>query len=174
MHVSLTIFSRFRGDCRQYGLTNEFIDHLYILLGTTGNSNATDNLHTLQITAANTKCSPGFSVFNSRSLATTSNSGDSSASCAQVLPLQWISRNWTLSSSQPKSTSHCDWRSVSQSFSQSWCRAPSGAHDHIFITIWQLLMTRNLLLFDSYGLVIVGHPHSREDGSVFCESHCLH
>jgi hypothetical protein len=25
-----------------------------------------------------------------------------------------------------------------QSFSQSWCRAPSGAHDQIFVAIWQL------------------------------------
>jgi hypothetical protein len=24
-----------------------------------------------------------------------------------------------------------------QSVSKSWCRAPSGAHDHIFITVWQ-------------------------------------
>jgi hypothetical protein len=40
-----------------------------------------------------------------------------------------------------KSKSHCDWRSVSQSVSQSvsksWCQAPSGAHDQIFITVWQ-------------------------------------
>jgi hypothetical protein len=35
---------------------------------------------------------------------------------------------------QSKSKSHCDWRSVSK----SWCRAPSGAHDQIFITVWQL------------------------------------
>jgi hypothetical protein len=33
-----------------------------------------------------------------------------------------------------QSYSHCDWRSVSK----SWCRAPSGAHDQIFITVWQL------------------------------------
>jgi hypothetical protein len=33
-----------------------------------------------------------------------------------------------------KSKSHCDWRSVSK----SWCQAPSGAHDQIFITVWQL------------------------------------
>jgi hypothetical protein len=33
-----------------------------------------------------------------------------------------------------KSKSHCDWRSVSK----SWCRASSGAHDQIFITVWQL------------------------------------
>jgi hypothetical protein len=30
--------------------------------------------------------------------------------------------------------SHCDWRSVSK----SWCRAPTGAHDQIFIAVWQL------------------------------------
>jgi hypothetical protein len=34
-------------------------------------------------------------------------------------------------------------------------------------------MTRYLLLFDSYGLVIVWRPLWREDGSVFCQSHCL-
>jgi hypothetical protein len=42
-----------------------------------------------------------------------------------------------------------------QSTSKSWCRAPSGAHDQI-------------LLFDSYGLVFVGRPLWREEGSVFC------
>jgi hypothetical protein len=31
------------------------------------------------------------------------------------------------------------------------------------------LMTRYLLLFDSYGLVFVGRPLWREDGSVFCK-----
>jgi hypothetical protein len=35
------------------------------------------------------------------------------------------------------------------------------------------LVTRYLLLFDSYSLVIVGHPLRREDGSVFCQSYCL-
>jgi hypothetical protein len=29
-------------------------------------------------------------------------------------------------------------RTVSQSVSQSWCQAPSGAHDQIFITVWHL------------------------------------
>jgi hypothetical protein len=40
----------------------------------------------------------------------------------------------SLSSTDLNSKSHCDWRSVSQ----SWCRNSSGAHDQIFITIWQL------------------------------------
>jgi hypothetical protein len=43
------------------------------------------NLHTLQITAANTKSSPACNVFTSRSPATAYNSGDSSASCAHRL-----------------------------------------------------------------------------------------
>jgi hypothetical protein len=30
------------------------------------------------------------------------------------------------------------WLTVGQSVSQSWCRAPSGAHDQIFITVWKL------------------------------------
>jgi hypothetical protein len=44
-------------------------------------------------------------------------------------------RNIDLSSSKSpvKSKSHCDWQWVSQ----SWCRAPSGAHNQIFITVWQ-------------------------------------
>jgi hypothetical protein len=35
------------------------------------------------------------------------------------------------------------------------------------------LMTRYLLLFDSHGLVFVGRPLWREDGSAFSDSHCL-
>jgi hypothetical protein len=45
-----------------------------------------------------------------------------------------VSRDSLNCNSQSKSKSHCDWRSVSK----SWRRAPSGAHDHIFITVWQL------------------------------------
>jgi hypothetical protein len=47
--------------------------------------------------------------------------------CSQLLNLPGLSTNL-------KSKSHCDWRTVSQ----SWCRAPSGAHDQIFIIVWQL------------------------------------
>jgi hypothetical protein len=54
----------------------------------------------------------------------------------------------SLSSQSQKSKSHFDWRSVSQSVSKSWCRAP-----------------RYLLLFDNCGPVFVGRPLSREDGS---------
>jgi hypothetical protein len=35
---------------------------------------------------------------------------------------------------------------VSQSVSESWCRAPSGPHDQIFITVWQL---RSCFMWDA-------------------------
>jgi hypothetical protein len=54
---------------------------------------------------------------------------------------------------------------VGQSVSQS---VSLGVEPHLGI------MTRYLLLFDSYGLVIVGRPLWREDRSVFCQNHCLH
>jgi hypothetical protein len=63
---------------------NGFIDHLYTPLGTTSNHSAAANLHNSQITTA--KSSPACSVFNGRFLVTGVNSGDSSASRAQVLP----------------------------------------------------------------------------------------
>jgi hypothetical protein len=56
--------------------------------------------------------------------------------------------------SESKSKSHCDWRSVNQSVSH-------GVDPN------RGLMTRWFLLFDSYGLVNVGRPFWREDGSVF-------
>jgi hypothetical protein len=110
-----------------------------------------------------------------------------------------LKRNSKLSYLKSKSKLHCDWQSVSK----SWCRAPSGAYDQIFITVWQLqscfflgggalseerpglkvkvtlwltvsqsvsqsvrfgvkphlgLMTRYLLLFDSYGPVLCAMP----------------
>jgi hypothetical protein len=43
---------------------------------------------------------------------------------------------WGGLSSQSQSQSHI--ANDGQSVSKSWCRAPSGAHDQIFITIWQL------------------------------------
>jgi hypothetical protein len=56
-----------------------------------------------------------------------------------------------------QSQSHCDWRSIGRSVSQSLCRAPSIAHDQIFITVRQLR-----------SCFFVGRPLWREDGSVFC------
>jgi hypothetical protein len=51
-----------------------------------------------------------------------------------------------------------------QSLSKSWCRAPFGAYDQIFSTVRQL---RSCFFF-------VGRLLWREEGSVFCQSHCLH
>jgi hypothetical protein len=66
----------------------DWIFDLLRRLGSTGNYNAIPNFHTLQITAAPTKPFPACSVLTSRSLETASNSGDSSASRAQVLMSQ--------------------------------------------------------------------------------------
>jgi hypothetical protein len=62
--------------------------HLHTLLGTACNYSATAYLHILQFTTAPSKAFPACCVFNSRSLATASNGGDSSAPRAQVFPVQ--------------------------------------------------------------------------------------
>jgi hypothetical protein len=79
----------------RYGLVNGFIDHLYTALRTTSNYSIIANLHILQITTAPAKPFPVCFVI-SHSLATASNSGDSSASCAQVLSSQPSMQNSTL------------------------------------------------------------------------------
>jgi hypothetical protein len=56
--------------------------------------NAIANLHNLQITTLLSLC-PACCVSNNRSLATASNSGDSSASRAHVVTVRRISRNGT-------------------------------------------------------------------------------
>jgi hypothetical protein len=65
---------------RGFGLDIGFIDHLYTQLVSTSNYTAIADLSTLQITTADAKSFPDCCVFTSRSLVTTSNSGDSSAS----------------------------------------------------------------------------------------------
>jgi hypothetical protein len=72
-------------DYRRYGLDFEFIDTLYTPLGTTGSYRAIANLHTLQFTTAPAKPFPACCVLTSRSLATASNRGHSSASRVQFL-----------------------------------------------------------------------------------------
>jgi hypothetical protein len=68
-------------DCRRgFGLDIGFIDHFNTQLISISNYSAITNLHTLQITAANTKSSPTCSFRTSRFLITASNIGDSSAS----------------------------------------------------------------------------------------------
>jgi hypothetical protein len=74
------------------GLMSGFVDHLSTPLGTVNNYSAVAYLDTLQITAAPAKYFPACYALTSRSQATASNSGDSSASRAEVCPLQRISR----------------------------------------------------------------------------------
>jgi hypothetical protein len=70
---------------------NGCIGPLHEPLVTTSNYNSTASIHTLKVTAANTKCSPACSVFTSRLLAMASNSGDLSASRAHLITLFLIS-----------------------------------------------------------------------------------
>jgi hypothetical protein len=63
-----------------------FIGHLYTPVGTTSNSSAISNLHTLQFTTAPVKPFPACCVLTSRFLVKASNSGNSSASRAHVVP----------------------------------------------------------------------------------------
>jgi hypothetical protein len=62
--------------------------------------------------------------------------------CQMLSNYQWIHRSRCnlkeaeIFSTYSQSQSHTV--TDRQSVSKSWCRAPSGAHDQIFITIWQL------------------------------------
>jgi hypothetical protein len=76
------------------GLVNGFIDHLYTPIATTSNYSAIYTIHTSPQHPLS--LFPACYVFNSRSLATVSNSGDSWAFRAHVVTLRRISRNWTL------------------------------------------------------------------------------
>jgi hypothetical protein len=83
------ILSPFLLNCHNLGVTiggvfDRVLD-LLTQLGTTSNYSAITDFHISQITNANTNSSPAHSVFNSRSLATDVNGGDSSACHAQVL-----------------------------------------------------------------------------------------
>jgi hypothetical protein len=84
-------------DCR-WGLVNLFIDHLYTPLRITSNYSAIAPVSTIYKSPQHPpSLFPACCVFTSRSLATASNSGDSSASHAQVLSSQPPMQNSTLS-----------------------------------------------------------------------------
>jgi hypothetical protein len=121
----------------RYGLVNGPIDHLYTRLATTSNSalSLTSTLYNslLQTLSLFAACS----VFNSRSLATASNSSDSSVSRTQVLPARRISRNWTPSIPLSLSLSLTLRPTVSRPVFLG-IKHPSGAYDQIFITVRQL------------------------------------
>jgi hypothetical protein len=68
----------------------------YTRLGTTSNYSTIAELHNSQITTAPAKPFPACYAFTSRSLATASNSGDSSASRAHILSLQPPVQNSTV------------------------------------------------------------------------------
>jgi hypothetical protein len=73
-----------------------------------------------------------------------------------------------------KSNSHCDWRSVSQSDHwRSRCKGRISGPPLLQSVLVSSPVTRYLLLFDSYGLVSVGRPLWREDGSVFHQNYSL-
>jgi hypothetical protein len=76
-------------------LVSGFIYYLYTQLGTRSNYSATANSYNSQINTVPAKPFPPFCISISRSLATTSNSGDSSASRAQVLSSQTPVQNST-------------------------------------------------------------------------------
>jgi hypothetical protein len=69
-------------------MLKRFIDQLHTRLGTRSNYRATANLHNSQITTSPAKPLPTCCSFTSSSLETVSNSGDFSASVAQILPSQ--------------------------------------------------------------------------------------
>jgi hypothetical protein len=77
-----------------------FIYHLYTRLISTSNDRTTANFHSSQITTASSKTFPACCIFTRRSLATVSDTGDSSASRAQVLCSPAPVQNW-LSSKPP-------------------------------------------------------------------------
>jgi hypothetical protein len=118
-------------------LVNGFIDHLYTRLVITSNYRATANLHSSQITTVHAKPFPAYCVFTSRFLTTAFNSGDPSASRAEVLSSQTPVQNSSeLTTELVESQSHI--ATDGQSVSKSWSRAPSGAHNQIFSTVRHL------------------------------------
>jgi hypothetical protein len=64
-----------------------------------------------------------------------------SLEAGDCLTTNFYSSNCLLKTLSSELKSHCDWRSVSQSVSQSvslGVEHPSGTHDQIFIIVWQL------------------------------------
>jgi hypothetical protein len=70
-------------------------------------------------------------VFNSHSLATPSNSGDSSASHIHTVTVQWISHSWTHSAEQSRAEQKLT--AGNQPASSILAPGPAGTHGHIFV-----------------------------------------
>jgi hypothetical protein len=139
---------------RGLGLEIGFIDQFNTWLVTTLNYSAIADLYTSQITTAHAKSFPACRVFTSRSLVTAYNSGDSSTTPTKscLHQLNYNSLSTKLAKVKDKVTFLM---TVSQSVSL-------GVEPHLGI------MTRYLLVVDSYGLVFLGRSLCQEDGSVFC------
>jgi hypothetical protein len=135
---------------RGFGLEIGFIDHFNTRLMTTLNYSAISKLHTLQFTRAHAKSFPACCVFISSCLVTAPTMAIPLLLCSSPV---WMAAPFQLFILvEVKVTLRL---TVSQSVS-------FGVEPHLG------LMTRYLLLFDSYGLVSVGRPLWREEGSVFC------
>jgi hypothetical protein len=92
------------------------------------------DLHNLQFTVAHV---PGFSVSTSRLLATGLNTETITSNPYEVFlsstDFPWLSSTENSELTHSQSQSHI--ATDGQSVSKSWCRAPSGVHDQIFITV---------------------------------------
>jgi hypothetical protein len=77
-------------------------------------------------------------------------------------PLCPLERTDLITEQQVSKSLH-DWRPVSQSVSMFWRRAHYGTFD-------QILLPVGMLLSESWGLVSVGRPLWRKDGSAICSA----
>jgi hypothetical protein len=114
---------------------NGFTDHLYTRLVSTSNYSATANLHNSQIITAPAKPFPACCVFTSLSLATASNSGDSSASRAHAIPYCPPSHNWLrplLITSQHRPCRNTPFH-VKQVVQESYDRSSEGYWVHLVL-----------------------------------------
>jgi hypothetical protein len=103
---------------------NAFIDHLYTPLGSTSNYSAIANPRTSQTPKHPLSPFPACCVFISRSLATASNSGVSSASRSQVPPSQPPCRTQLSTELTGSSQSQSYITNDGQPASLSWNKAP--------------------------------------------------
>jgi hypothetical protein len=129
----------------KFGLIIRFIDLLYTRLVSTSNYSATANFHNSQITTATAKPFTSLLCLRSRSLATASNSGHSSASRDQVLSSQPPLQKSTTLTNKSQSYVTTD----GQSASLSWCQAPIwGVRPDLYYchTVADLLMWGDLFM----------------------------
>jgi hypothetical protein len=153
LHVVINTVTFFRGCRWGFGLDIGFIDHLCTRLVSTSNYSITAKFHNSQIVTAPDEPFQAACVFTSRSLATASNSVDSSASRPSVLSSQTPVQSWL--SSKSKSKLLYDWRFTANQF----VLAPSPLRVKTdFFFSWTLSV-----------IVLIWQTLRREDGFVSCE-----